>query len=104
MTTSYVQMTKEYTSSQILELYQSVYENQPFVRIRPENTFPSVKEVAGSNFCDIGVHMDSRTGRLTIVSVIDNLMKGAAGQAVQNANIMSGLDEAAGLGFVPLYP
>ncbi|MCM3241402.1 N-acetyl-gamma-glutamyl-phosphate reductase [Cytobacillus oceanisediminis] len=104
MTTSYVQLTKEYTSSQILELYQSVYEKQPFIRIRPENSFPSVKEVAGSNFCDIGVHVDSRTGRLTIVSVIDNLMKGAAGQAVQNANIMSRLDEKAGLGFVPLYP
>jgi N-acetyl-gamma-glutamyl-phosphate reductase len=104
MTTSYVQLIKEYTTSQILELYQSVYEKHPFIRIRPENTFPSVKEVAGSNYCDIGVHVDSRTGRLTVVSVIDNLMKGAAGQAVQNANIMSGLDEAAGLGFVPLYP
>lgn len=104
MTTSYVQLTSEYTSSQILELYQSVYENHPFIRIRPENTFPSIKEVAGSNFCDIGVHADSRTGRLTIISVIDNLMKGAAGQAVQNANIMSGCDETAGLGFVPLYP
>lgn len=104
MTTSYVQLTTEYTSSQILELYHSVYEKHPFIRIRPENTFPSVKEVAGSNYCDIGVHVDSRTGRLTIVSVIDNLMKGAAGQAVQNANIMSGLEETAGLGFVPLYP
>ncbi len=104
MTTSYVQLTTEYTTSQILELYHSVYEKHPFIRIRPENTFPSVKEVAGSNYCDIGVHADSRTGRLTIVSVIDNLMKGAAGQAVQNANIMSGLEETAGLGFVPLYP
>lgn len=104
MTTSYVQLLSEQSTAQILELYQSVYEHCPFVRIRPENTFPSVKEVAGSNYCDIGVNVDSRTGRLTIVSVIDNLMKGAAGQAVQNANIMSGLDETAGLGFVPLYP
>ncbi|GLB58882.1 N-acetyl-gamma-glutamyl-phosphate reductase [Cytobacillus sp. NCCP-133] len=104
MTTSYAQLTKEYTTAQILELYKSVYEKHPFIRILPENTFPSVKEVAGSNYCDIGVHADSRTGRLTVVSVIDNLMKGAAGQAVQNANIMSGLDESAGLGFVPLYP
>ena len=80
------------------------YENAPFVRIRPLGHYPSVKEVCGSNYCDIGLHLDERTGRLTIVSVIDNLMKGAAGQAVQNANIMNGLDEKTGLEFIPMYP
>ncbi|MCD2525545.1 N-acetyl-gamma-glutamyl-phosphate reductase, partial [Bacillus licheniformis] len=58
----------------------------------------------GSNFCDIGVTVDERTNRVTIVSVIDNLMKGAAGQAVQNFNIMNGLSETAGLEFTPIYP
>jgi len=104
MTTSYVQLRTEYTTSQLLELYIESYHNCPFIRIRPENSFPTVKEVAGSNYCDIGIHADPRTGRLTIISVIDNLMKGAAGQAVQNANIMCGLEENTGLDFIPLYP
>jgi len=85
-------------------LYKEIYRQHPFIRIRPENTFPSIKEVAGSNYCDIGLHVDNRTGRLTIIAVIDNLMKGAAGQAVQNANIMSGFEETTGLDFVPMYP
>lgn len=104
MTTTYVRLKEEQSTSQLLELYREIYHQQPFIRIRPENTFPSIKEVAGSNYCDIGLHADSRTGRLTIISVIDNLMKGAAGQAVQNANIMSGLEETTGLDFVPMFP
>ena len=87
MATIYVQLEKEKSLSQIHELYQDHYQNAPFVRVRPVGHYPSVKEVCGSNYCDIGLHLDKRTGRLTIVSVIDNLMKGAAGQAVQNANI-----------------
>jgi len=104
MATIYVQLEKEKTLSEIHELYQHYYENAPFVRILPQGHYPAVKEVAGSNYCDIGMHLDERTGRLTIVSVIDNLMKGAAGQAIQNANIMNGLDEKAGLDFIPMYP
>ena len=60
--------------------------------------------MAGSNYCDIGLDFDERTSRVTIVSVIDNLMKGAASQAVQNANIMFGFDETLGLQFSPVYP
>ena len=104
LVTSYVQLRTEYLTKQMLELYQEAYRDCPFIRIRQENSFPSVKEVAGSNYCDIGLHIDPRTGRLTIISVIDNLMKGAAGQAVQNANIMYGLEEKTGLDFIPLYP
>ncbi|MBS4188855.1 N-acetyl-gamma-glutamyl-phosphate reductase [Bacillus sp. FJAT-49705] len=104
MTTSYSQLLTAYTTHQLLELYKEIYNGHPFVRIRPENSFPSVKEVAGSNYCDIGLHADPRTGRLTIISVIDNLMKGAAGQAVQNANIMCGFNDETGLDFVPMYP
>lgn len=104
LVTSYVQLLTDYTTSQLLELYTEAYRYHPFIRIRPENSFPSVKEVAGSNYCDIGIHADERTGRLTIITVIDNLMKGAAGQAVQNANIMCGLEVNSGLNFIPLFP
>ncbi|WP_428911361.1 N-acetyl-gamma-glutamyl-phosphate reductase [Niallia sp. Krafla_26] len=104
MATIYVQLNNEKTLHEIYDLYQQSYENSPFVRIRPLGQFPAVKEVAGSNYCDIGLHLDERTGRLTIVSVIDNLMKGAAGQAVQNANVMNGLDEKTGIDFIPMYP
>ena len=72
MTTAYVQLKNEMRTTQLLELYSEIYHQHPFIRIRPENTFPSIKEVAGSNYCDIGLHADNRTGRLTIVSVIDN--------------------------------
>lgn len=104
MITAYVQLSEDLNTSQLLELYQETYRENQFIRIRPENTFPSVKEVAGSNYCDIGLHVDPRTGRLTIISVIDNLMKGAAGQAVQNANIICGFEETTGLDFIPMYP
>ncbi|WP_080847297.1 N-acetyl-gamma-glutamyl-phosphate reductase [Cytobacillus gottheilii] len=104
MTTSYAELTSEHVTKQILELYQDTYGGKPFIHILPENYFPAVKEVASSNYCNIGLHADQRTGRLTIISVIDNLMKGAAGQAVQNANIMFGMNEDTGLNFVPVYP
>ncbi|MBP3038827.1 N-acetyl-gamma-glutamyl-phosphate reductase [Bacillaceae bacterium Marseille-Q3522] len=104
MATIYVQLSKEISTSEVVQLYKEAYKEKPFVRIRPEGHFPSVKEVTGSNYCDIGIDVDERTGRATIVSVIDNLMKGAAGQAVQNANLMFGLEEDCGLRYIPLYP
>lgn len=104
MATMYVQLKDEVDTQRLLDLYEQTYQGHPFIRIRKEGIFPAVKEVKGSNFCDIGLHADRRTGRLTIVSVIDNLMKGAAGQAVQNANLMFGIEETAGLGLIPLYP
>ena len=104
MATIYVNLTDNINTDRLIELYNEQYLHSPFVRIRQNGNFPSVKEVSGSNYCDIGLHVDERTGRLTIVSVIDNLMKGAAGQAVQNANLMNGLDEKTGLEFIPMYP
>ncbi|UII56989.1 N-acetyl-gamma-glutamyl-phosphate reductase [Cytobacillus spongiae] len=104
MTTIYVQLKEEYPTEQIIELYQQMYKQQPFIRIKPMGVFPSIKEVRASNFCDIGLSVDRRTGRLVIVSVIDNLMKGAAGQAVQNANLLFGIQESEGLHSIPVYP
>lgn len=104
MTTIYVRLESQWVTKQIHELYKEIYNRHPFIRIRPLYTYPAVKEVTGTNYCDIGVNVDERTGMLTIVSVIDNLMKGAAGQAVQNANIMYGLTQTTGLEMMPLYP
>jgi N-acetyl-gamma-glutamyl-phosphate reductase len=92
------------STSEVLQLYTEFYQSHPFVRVRPEGIFPSTKEVLGSNFCDIGLHVDARTGRLTIISVIDNLVKGASGQAIQNLNLLNGWDVRTGLLEVPVYP
>jgi N-acetyl-gamma-glutamyl-phosphate reductase len=78
------------------DAYRNAYADAPFVRIR--TGVPQIKDVANSNFCDIGFTIEQRTGQLIITSTIDNLVKGAAGQAVQNMNIMFGLPEGLGLG------
>jgi N-acetyl-gamma-glutamyl-phosphate reductase len=104
MCTIYVKLKDNCTTKEINELYQEFYKNKPFIRIRPEGNVPATKEVTGSNYCDIGVHVDPRTSRLTVISVIDNLVKGAAGQAIQNFNIMNGWDERTGLENIPMYP
>ncbi len=83
---------------------RSAYEDEPFVRVLPEGAFPHVKAVAGSNGCQIGWVHDERTSRVTVCAAIDNLGKGAAGQALQNANLMLGLDETLGLTAVGVYP
>jgi len=92
------------TTAELLKLYNDFYKGEPFVRVLPEGSFPSTAFVRGSNFCDIGLSVDSRSGRVIVVSAIDNLVKGASGQAVQNMNIMNGFPEAMGLEGLPLFP
>lgn len=104
MITAYVNLVGKTSTNEVNDLYKQFYEGHPFVRIRPEGIYPSTKEVSGSNYCDIGLHVDPRTNRLTIVSVIDNLVKGAAGQAIQNANLMNDWDVRTGLTSIPMYP
>ncbi|MED1467172.1 N-acetyl-gamma-glutamyl-phosphate reductase [Bacillus salipaludis] len=104
MCTTYINLKETNSTEEVHELYDEFYKNKPFVRVRPIGNLPSTKEVLGSNYCDIGLHVDPRTARLTIISVIDNLVKGAAGQAIQNANIMNGWDEQTGLSDIPMYP
>ncbi|MCP1125053.1 N-acetyl-gamma-glutamyl-phosphate reductase [Bacillus sp. AFS018417] len=104
MVTLYAKVKQEITDVTLQQIYEESYCHSPFVRIREKGVFPSPKEVRGSNFCDIGTAYDKRTGRITIVAVIDNVMKGAAGQAVQNANILAGVKETENLHFMPLYP
>ncbi len=88
----------------VYELYRDFYRDEPFVRICEPGILPATQYVRGSNFCDIGFQVDPRTGRVVVVSTIDNLVKGAAGQAVQNMNLMCGLPETSGLAVVPLFP
>ncbi|WP_130859404.1 N-acetyl-gamma-glutamyl-phosphate reductase [Gracilibacillus phocaeensis] len=104
MSTIYVDLKDSYTTKYVVDMYQAYYQEDPFVRVRKEGVFPSTKEVYGSNYCDIGLYADERTGKLIIVSVIDNLVKGAAGQAIQNMNIMYGWEEKTGLDQLPIYP
>ncbi|MBQ3411304.1 MAG: N-acetyl-gamma-glutamyl-phosphate reductase, partial [Bacillus sp. (in: Bacteria)] len=103
MVTLYAKVKREMEIEQLQKLYEETYEQSPFIRIRLQGEFPSPKEVRGSNYCDMGIAYDERTGRVTVVSVIDNMMKGAAGQAIQNANIIAGLEETTGLQHMPLY-
>ncbi|KMK74828.1 N-acetyl-gamma-glutamyl-phosphate reductase [Alkalihalobacillus pseudalcaliphilus] len=104
MATIYVQANEGLTEQDLRTLYNESYQSAPFVRVRPEGVFPATKEVYGSNYCDIGIGFDERTQRITVISVIDNVVKGAAGQSIQNLNIMNGWDEQAGLKIVPVYP
>ena len=102
--TMYASLDGKRTDEQFIQLYERYYEGRPFVRVRGKGNWPKTKEVWGSNYCDIGFSVDERTGRVTILSAIDNVVKGAAGQAVQNLNLMMGWDEAEGLHLVPVYP
>ncbi|PJK16875.1 N-acetyl-gamma-glutamyl-phosphate reductase [Chryseomicrobium excrementi] len=102
MATSYAPLTKGTTEKHLTEALHVAYDNEPFVRVFEDKQVFSTKQVYGSNYCDIQIAVDPRTNRATIIGVIDNLMKGAAGQAVQNMNLMCGLDEKAGLTVVPL--
>lgn len=99
----YVRLKKQVTQEELNQLYQSYYQASQFVRFK-EQHLPTIKEVTGSNFCDIGLVMNEATQVVTIVSVIDNLVKGAAGQAVQNFNKLFGFEESTGLPLLPQFP
>jgi len=102
LSTIYARPVKEVTTADLNALYLRYYEGHPFVRITPEA--PSIKDVRASNYCDIFITYDERTGNIMVLSAIDNLVKGAAGQAIQNMNLMLGLDETTGLKQVPVNP
>jgi len=97
LSTIYTEVKKGVTAQRLQKVLEATYQKEPFVRVRPYGELPQIKEVANTNFCDIGITFNSRTRRLVIVSVIDNLLKGASGQAVQNFNIRFGLPETMGL-------
>lgn len=104
LSTIYVNLKEKFTFEQLQQLYSQFYQKDYFIKLLPAGMLPQTKAVAGSNFCQIALVPDQRTGRLIILVAIDNLLKGAAGQAIQNMNVMFGLDEKTGLDMPALYP
>jgi N-acetyl-gamma-glutamyl-phosphate reductase len=103
LTTLYAGLRNNVTGDDIRACLDGFYDQSPFVRICPEGSLPETLHVKGTNYCDIGFKLDEKHGRVILISAIDNLVKGAAGQAVQNMNLMCGFDETAGLMQMP-YP
>ncbi len=104
LATCYASLKKEYSYEEIKAVYEKYYQDEYFVRLTKKGVFPETKWVKGSNFLDIGFTIDERTNRILVIGAIDNLVKGAAGQAVQNMNILFGLDEKTGLQLMPVFP
>jgi N-acetyl-gamma-glutamyl-phosphate reductase len=104
LSTIYATPRKATTTAKLVKLYQDFYRGEPFVRVLSQGSLPNTAFVRGSNFCDIAPLVDQRTGRVIIVSAIDNLVKGASGQAVQNMNLVCGFPETMGLEGLALFP
>jgi len=102
--TSYVRLAGRTTASDLRKALTDAYASSPFVRVVEEGVIPATQHVRGSNHCLIGVFADRIPGRAIVVSAIDNLVKGSAGQALQNFNVMHGLDETTALEQLPLFP
>jgi len=103
LSTTYAPVQAGVTNKQLTECLIETYRDHPFVRVISEASAVGTNRVKGSNFCDIHVKLDERTNRVTIVGVIDNLVKGAAGQAIQNMNVQMNLPQTSGLHVVPLF-
>ena len=97
LSTIYIKLAKKVSTDELLKIYQDFYANEPFVKIYEGGRLPEIKHVAHTNFCDIGLRVHEEKKLAVIVTAIDNLGKGAAGQAVQNMNIMCGFEETSGL-------
>ncbi len=101
LSTMYAKLKDGVTEEQVRALYEQFCANEQFVRLMPKGATACIATVARSNYCDISLHIDRRCGRIVVVSAIDNMVKGAAGQAIQNMNILLGIDEGYGLMLVP---
>ncbi len=104
LSTMYASLSTQVEADELQKLYETTYGDEPFVRICPAPTLPATQYVRGSNCCDIGIRLDRRTGRVIVLAAIDNIAKGASGQAVQNMNLMTGQDETTGLLGTPFFP
>ena len=105
LVTAYASLAnRKITEEEIREIYRKYYDSEFFVRLLPQGVCPQTKWVEGSNFVDVNVKLDPRTGRVIVMGAMDNLVKGAAGQAVQNMNLMFGLPEKTGLLMPPVFP
>jgi len=104
LTTIYCKIFKGITSDKVLGLYNKTYSKEPFIRVLNYGQYPNIKNVRGTNFCEMGLKLNERTNTLIIITAIDNLVKGASGQAVHNMNLMMGFEEETGLKTLPLIP
>lgn len=104
LVTAYASLKKDISYEEVKAVYDRYYEKEYFVRVLPEDVCPQTRWVEGSNFVDVNFKIDPRTKRIIMMGAMDNLVKGAAGQAVQNMNLMFGVDEAEGLRMAPLFP
>ncbi len=104
LVTAYASLKKEVSYADLKAVYEKYYGSEYFIRLLDEGTCPQTKWVEGSNYVDINVKVDPRTRRVVMMGAMDNVVKGAAGQAVQNMNLMFGLDELEGLRLVPVFP
>ena len=104
LATEYATLKKDVTGEEVKAIYDKYYADEKFVRVLDEGVCPETKWVEGSNYVDIGFKLDPRTNRIVMMGAIDNLVKGAAGQAVQNMNLLFGLPESEGLELVPMFP
>ena len=104
LVTAYADLKKEVTYDEVKAVYDKYYGDEYFIRVLEKDETPETRWVEGSNFVDVNFKIDERTGRIIMMGALDNLIKGAAGQAVQNFNIMFGFDENEGLQQVPMFP
>ena len=102
LSTLYVTLSKKMKTEEVLDLFVESYRGEPFVRIYPKGKLPNTRDVKGSNYCDIGLKVSEADGRMVVVTAIDNMVKGASGQAIQNMNVMLGFPETMGLEVLPL--
>ena len=104
LSTLYFNLKEDVTTEALLGVYNEYYSQEPFVRVLDEGVYPQTHAVYGSNYCDVGLEVDARTGRVVVMSALDNLVKGASGAALQNLNLLAGLEETAGLNAPGLMP
>ncbi len=104
LVTAYASLTKDVTEDELRSIYENYYKDEQFVRFLDKGVCPETRWVETSNYVDVNIKVDPRTKRVIMMGAMDNLVKGAAGQAVQNMNIMFGLPENTGLNFVPAFP
>lgn len=104
MATCYARAIKPYTDAELVEIYRQYYQAEQFVTISEPGSYPATKGTYSTNQCHLGLCYDDRTARIIVVSVIDNLVKGAAGQAVQNMNLMLGIEESVGISAAGVWP
>ena len=104
LVTAYGNLTKDYSYEEIKKIYDDYYANERFIRVLEKDVCPETRNVEGSNYVDVNFKIDERTKRVVVMGALDNLVKGAAGQAVQNMNIIFGLPEEMGLEMPPMFP